>query len=575
MLPLVPMSQPDDRIEDSVIRRLLTWLVPVLIVLPLSSCKIYHDKLDAYLTAANEQWGFTGSVLVAWKGKVILSKGYGMANQHLGIPNTPETKFFIGSITKQFTAAAILKLAEEGQLSVDDPIGEHLPTYPAPDADRIAIHHLLTHTSGIPNYTEIPEVLLRRTTHLTPTDLMSTFAGRPLKFQPGTDFEYSNSGYVVLGAIIEAVSGQSYEAYLHANIFRPVGMHNSGYARREMAMPKQAVGYTQTEDGILINAPLIHLSVMHTAGALYSTVEDMLLWDQALYDGTVISRHSVQRMLTPGQNGYGYGWVIEGLYGHRHTFHGGYLDGFNTTFDRWVDDKVSIIVFANDDVAPVKKIARGLAAILLGRAHPWPIERQPTALDPAVLGEYHGVYLDRDGQPGYVTVVNDTLRFQMEGQPRQILLPEDKDRFFMALDNTVAVEFERDDTGRVEMIVITDEGRSRKLERLASKEESGQLAEKAERLVDIGQFNDYTGVYLLESLINDSDSGFFLVVSRWEDRLYAAAQGTDVIELEPRSDSQFVYGLGGFELTFRRDDEQVTGCILRMNNAEIVGTKIR
>ena len=167
----------------------------------------------------------------------------------------------------------------------------------------------MTHTSGIPDYTDMPEVLARRTRAMSPTELLSFFKDDPLRFEPGTDFRYSNSGYIILGAIIERVSGQCYEAFLHREILKPARMHNTGYARREAGHPDRAAGYTIGEERIPIDALPVHYSVLHTAGALYSTIDDMLLWDQALCGNEILSEESIEAMLTPYLERYGYGWV--------------------------------------------------------------------------------------------------------------------------------------------------------------------------------------------------------------------------------------------------------------------------
>jgi CubicO group peptidase (beta-lactamase class C family) len=187
----------------------------------------FTNELDEYLTASHEVWKFHGAALVAKDGKVLFKKGYGMASLELGVPSAPQMKYLIGSITKQFTAVAILQLEEKGRLSLEDPITKFLPDYPKETGDRVTIHHLLRHTSGVPSYTDNPEAMGLRTTPTTLEALIALFEDLPLDFEPGEKYEYSNSGYVLLGAVIEAVSGMTYEEYIKANIFDVVGMTNS------------------------------------------------------------------------------------------------------------------------------------------------------------------------------------------------------------------------------------------------------------------------------------------------------------------------------------------------------------
>jgi CubicO group peptidase (beta-lactamase class C family) len=219
-----------------------------------TGCWQYRPRVEAYLKAAHESWGFNGAVSISKNGRLLFSRGYGLANQQIGAPNTPMTRFFIGSITKQFTAAAILALQEDHLLNLDDPITKYLADYPHDPGDRITIKNLLTHTSGIPNYTEDPEIILRRTQSISPKEIIERIENRPLEFEPGTRFRYSNSGYILLGRIIEVASGQSFEAYLHHRIFRPAGMKNTGYGRRESAVPDRADGYTLSRNGSIVDA---------------------------------------------------------------------------------------------------------------------------------------------------------------------------------------------------------------------------------------------------------------------------------------------------------------------------------
>lgn len=553
----------------------LLLLISVSILL-LTGCKPLQDEMDRYLEAAHDIWGFQGSVLVAYKGKVILAKGYGMANYTFGEPNTPQTKFFIGSITKQFTAAAIMILQERGLLDVHDPISKYLPEYPGATGDKITIENLLTHTSGVPNYTDVPELMMKRTRNLSPSDLLDLFKNEPLEFEPGTDFHYSNSGYIILGAIIEKISGQSYEAFLHHEILNKVGMHNSGYARREAGLPDRADGYTIDDRRAPIEALPISFSVLHTAGAMYSTVEDMLKWDQALYNQQILSRESIEQMLTPLRNNYGYGWVIESSYGHTHTFHGGFIDGFNTTFDRWIDDGLCVVVFSNEDEVPVKKIARSLAAIAFRKPYVMPERKVPIYLDPHLFAGYEGVYrLDRD-QRRLVTASGDTLYTQLTGQLPERLLPLAVDTFFLESDNTSTVVFERDSLGVVASMTLFDGITSVHADKLSGKEAETELTGRTPIEVSEAVLDEYVGLYDLQSRLDDSTSDFTLTIIRQGRQLRAAATGTGEVDLLPSSETEFFHRLSDLRIVFQRDESgRVTGCMLRMGTAWVAGKKVR
>lgn len=325
-------------------------------------------KAEAIVQAA----GIQGSVLLAKGGNVILSKGYGLANIELNVVNTPETKFRIGSITKQFTAAAILQLQEQGKLSVNDPIAKHIPGTPA-DWSRVTIHHLLTHTSGIPSYTDDPAYPERmREPVRSPIDFMSRFSGRRLDFVPGANFRYDNSGYFLLGIVIEQASGMKYEEYLRKNIFGPLQMDDSGYDWPAAILKNRASGYSKNDGGQTINAEFIDMGQPYSAGSLYSTVLDLYKWDRALYTTTILSKKSIDAAFTPikfdwsANIKYGYGWGIENIHGHKTVGHGGGINGFSTVIIRAIEEDAAIIILSNDDTADqVGKTGKELLELIL------------------------------------------------------------------------------------------------------------------------------------------------------------------------------------------------------------------
>jgi len=344
--------------------------VAAVIVLLLGNCRAQEvtSEIDKYLNTAVESGKFSGSILIARNGKVLLSKGYGMANRELNVPNTPQMKFRIGSLSKQFTAMAIMILQERGKLSVQDSVCKYVPDCPRGWAE-ITIHHLLTHTSGIQELLSFPDF---RQTMALPSPVAQTverFKNKPLDFKPGTKFKYSNSGYVLLGYIIERVSGQSYEAYLKENIFEPLKMSNSGSDHNDLIIENRAAGYTK-RDGVIINAPYIDMSIPTGGGSLYSTVEDLFLWDQALYTEKLITRKSLDVMFTPYTtadwgDGAAYGWFI-GKNKSNHKYMGflGGINGFAAQIMRYPDEKLLVVVLSNFSFAPVTDIESDLADIV-------------------------------------------------------------------------------------------------------------------------------------------------------------------------------------------------------------------
>ncbi len=256
----------------------LSLVLATLCLAPLARAEDLTTKFQQYMDAAVKVDGFSGSVLVSRGGETLFARGYGMANIELQVPNTPRTKFRLGSITKQFTAMAIMIIAEQGKLKLDDPIGKYVDDAPK-TWKKVTLHHLLTHTSGIFDFTSDPDLEKLMSRPETLRSLIARFKDKPVNFPPGEKFAYCNSGYVLLGAVIEKVSGMSYEAFLRKSIFEPLGMKDTGYDHTETILPNRAAGYERVGDG-LKNADYIHMSQPFSAGALYSTVEDLARWDR-------------------------------------------------------------------------------------------------------------------------------------------------------------------------------------------------------------------------------------------------------------------------------------------------------
>jgi CubicO group peptidase (beta-lactamase class C family) len=349
------------------------WLIaaPILTaVLFADSVALPEDLAPAlakHMASAAEKDNFSGSIVVTKNGQALLCEGYGFANREHEIRNTPQTKFRIGSVTKQFTAMAVMILQERGKLKVDDPVSKYLDD--APKAwDGITIHHLLSHTSGIPSYTGFPQ-MMSRTVRLQATvdEVIATFQDKPLEFSPGERFAYSNSGYHLLGKIIEKASGQDYETFLREAILQPLELKDTGYDQAATILPGRAAGYARTPKG-LANAQYIDMSWPYAAGAIYSTVEDLARWDQALSAGKLVGPGSYQAMYTPVKQNYGYGWMIRDRSGRKEISHNGGIHGFSSSLVRYPDDKLCIVVLSNIIPAPTDRIAHELAAIVLGES---------------------------------------------------------------------------------------------------------------------------------------------------------------------------------------------------------------
>jgi CubicO group peptidase (beta-lactamase class C family) len=323
-------------------------------------------RANDYLVNLARQNEFRGSVLIAHGGNVLVCKGFGFSSVKDATANSARTKFKIGSVTKQFTAAAIMQLRDQGKLGLRDPVSMYIKDCPGSWAE-ITLFHLLTHTSGIHSYTETTAYATMKKQSITPDELVKRVSDFPLDFVPGESWHYSNSGYAVLGRIVEVMSGESYGQYLSENIFKPLGMKDTGYAGDNKTIADLASGYT----GIGTEAAFVDMSVPFSAGGLYSTVVDLYLWDQALYSEVLLPRHTIEEMTTSEVGGlgiqadYGFGWGIGRSFGRRLVFHGGGIDGFRSEIDRYVDDRLTVIVLSNREDTDAGAIARRLAEIVL------------------------------------------------------------------------------------------------------------------------------------------------------------------------------------------------------------------
>jgi CubicO group peptidase (beta-lactamase class C family) len=331
-------------------------------------------RITTYLNGIDAQSRLTGSILVAQQGHIILSHGYGWADAELHVANTVHTRFRIGSVSKQFTAMAILMLQDQGKLNVHDPLCKYIDACPAA-WQPVTVQNLLTHTSGIPDYIAFNNFPALIGKPATVQDLINRFKVYPLAFTPGTQWSYSNSGYVLLGAIIERLSGMSYADFLQKMIFTPLGMHDSGYDSNTPSLPEHATGYLSPG-----NKPVyLDMSEFYAAGALYSTVEDLFRWDQAINAGKLVSSADLDDMFTPHipcpsggcalptDIGYGYGWFIANEAGHRLDYHWGRIDGFRSSNGFYPNDGIDIIFLSNLETVDTFGIARQLGTLMLGQ----------------------------------------------------------------------------------------------------------------------------------------------------------------------------------------------------------------
>jgi len=335
-----------------------------------------NQKIDEVMAEFLRLEQFSGSILVAKDGEVLYAKAFGEANKDHHVKNTLQTKFNIGSAGKTFTGISIMQLAEKGKLEVTDPVIKHLEDFPF--GDQITIHNLLTHTSGMSNYFAHPEFLSQMSRIRSVSDVLPLIYDQELRFEtPGEQYAYSNSGIVVLGAIIEKVSGQRYGDYIQENILDPLEMYDTDINYLNEIEENRASGYIKSPSGIFKNN-IFMVPPANADGGIETTVEDLLKYDQALYGEKLLSVESIEKMFTPFKSNYGYCWRIEEKYENTVTWHGGGAPGVSASFRRYIDDGYTLIVLSNysGGATPVYKT---IEAIIFGDEYEFP---KPT------LGEF-------------------------------------------------------------------------------------------------------------------------------------------------------------------------------------------
>jgi CubicO group peptidase (beta-lactamase class C family) len=402
--------------------------------------QIVHQEIDLQ--------GPGVALAVVKNGELVHSQSYGLANLEWDCPIQPHTVFQLASITKQFTATAIMLLEQQGKLHLADSITTYLPNYPTHDR-TITITHLLNHTSGIKSYTGLESFvseLARKA--MSPNDLLAYFQDLPLEFEPGTRFLYNNSGYHLLGLIIEKVAGMSYEEFIQQNIFQPLGMNHSYYMHNKAVIPQRASGYDKTPQGYQ-QADFLNMLIPYAAGSLGSTVEDLVRWDAGLHTEQLLDKATQERMYTPVQladgsaEPYGFGFGIHDYKGHRLIHHGGGIFGFHTFIARFVDDKAMIAILANNPAIDVEKITRKIANHIFEIPT---VTHTPITLSTAILDKMVGTYLIEASFP--VEIVREENALALHSSLFTYnLLPSSQTTYYASQDEEIEVHFSDEQDG--------------------------------------------------------------------------------------------------------------------------------
>ena len=518
---------------------------------------------DAVLKQAFKDTGPGAAAIVVRDGRVVYRGASGLGNVEKKTPLQADAVFRLGSVTKQFTSLAIMMLVEQGKIGLQDPIDKYLPGYPM-QGRAVTVEHLLTHTSGIQSYTDIPGYMQKKVqADLTVQQLVDGFKNEPMQFEPGTRYRYNNSGYVLLGAIIEKVSGQTYEAFVADRIFRPLGMTHSYYGTDEPKIAKFVNGYSDGGKP----ARVLSMTQPYAAGSLLSTVDDLTVWDAALYTEKLVKRTSLERIWTPYRladgttTGYGYGWQMATLRGRGTMEHGGGIFGFSTYVMRMPGDRVYVAVLCNSDspAAPPSYVAKRLGAIALGEPFP---NQVATTVDPQLLRGYTGVYAAEKAPRRTVTFENGKLFVQPAGGAPVEMKPRSTTEFFLE-NRLTAFRFETDAAGKATALLVFQEdgGTPERVPRTG--DAPPPRKEFKEITVDPAIYDAYVGEYELAP-------GFVLAVTREGNRLMTQATGQGKVEIFPYSETEFFLKVTDAQITFVKSPAgSVDQIVLHQNGRDV------
>jgi CubicO group peptidase (beta-lactamase class C family) len=524
----------------------------------------YAMAFDSLFEAEVKPDGPGMAILIAKNGKVIYRRAIGKANLEHNIDLKPEHVFRIGSITKQFTAVAIMQLIEQGKLSPDDEITKFIPDYPT-HGNRITVSHLIHHTSGIQSYTGMAgwddET---RKKDFTVAALVDYFKNEPMEFLPGEQWNYNNSGYILLGFIIEKVSGKSYGEYLQKNMFTPLGMKNSYYDHAGTIIPNRAQGYAVRDEGV-INAPYLSMTQPYAAGSILSTVDDMLIWNNALMSGKVISKTSLEKALIPvtlnngKKTNYAYGLIIGDLDGSKTIEHSGGINGFLSNGIYFPQEDVYVIGFSNSEGHPPSALTVRLGAVAIDK----PFEYAEIKVDPKIFSQYTGLFTNDVTEKRRIFVRNDSL-FSQRGRGAEFHLKfMDTDKvFFTGSDSKIT--FNRNDKGVVDNLsfkTATSEAQIwTRIEDIA--------VEKNEYKINPEELPQFIGKYELQE-------SFAIRIYVENASLIAQATAQPPLELVPLSKDRFYPREIDAEIEFVRDEQnKIVQLILQQGGRKMPMKKV-
>ena len=570
-------------------------LILLLLLGSMSFAQAKVKQIEELLSTYEEYGKFNGSVLVSDQGKVIYKKGFGMANMEWDIPNQPNTKHRLGSITKQFTAMLILQLVEEGKLDLQAPITTYLPDYPKASGDIITTHHLLTHTSGIPNYTAFPKFMEDESRNpYTPEEFVKTFSDKALDFTQGEKFSYSNSGYFLLGVLIEKLAGKSYEQMLQDKIFIPLSMNDSGYDNHGDILKNRATGY-EKQGGDYVNSSYLDMSIPYAAGSIYSTVEDLYKWDQALYTTSILPKEYMTMYFKPHIPGfdnlhYAYGWIVgyakigkstDSIYA---MGHGGGINGFNTNISRTTSNNSLVVLLNNTGRAPLNDMTKAILGIMHGKEYDMPKK----SVADAVLAVIEAKGIEA-GLSHYKSIKESENYSLSENEMNTIgyqLMESDKVEEANKVFQLIIKEFPTssnayDSFGESLMKLGKNDlaiKNCRKSVALNPNNQNGidSLKNFGDDISDLVKevkvsnavLETYIGKYELQP-------GFILSVTREGNQLKTQATGQPVFDIFPKSENEFYLKVVDAQLAFNKNDAgDIDSVTLFQGGREMIGKRI-
>lgn len=541
---------------------MLAFCVAILHVATAQQNSSLSAEFDKVLGEHFPLKGTGATVLISRQGKIIYKKAFGMANVELNVPMQANHVFRIGSIAKQFTAIAILQLMEQGKLNLQDEITRFIPGYRV-QGETITIENLLTHTSGIRDYTSIKDSVQRFKTDFTPMQMISYFQNQPMRFAPGTRYEYSNSNYFLLGYIIEKITGKTYPQYLQSNFFQPLGMTSSFYAHDTLIINNRAAGYTKGEKEIE-NATAISMTQPYAAGSILSTVEDLFKWQQAIQSYKLVKKETLEKAFTRYKlvNGkeinYGYGWRFGFIQQSPSIWHGGLINGFMTMAMYLPKEDVYVVVLSNCDCNSPERTTAKLAALAIAK----PYATKEISISITMLQTYAGVYENEYGDQGIISIDDGKLYAKLGRNPKTGIKAFKKDNFFFE-DPMITMEFTANKTDSIDKLTIN----SRSANEVWTRTDK-PVVTRAEIKVDENILAMYTGEY-------EVSPQFSFTISKENNRLFLQATGQEKLEMFAETNNKFFLKVNDARFEFVNESGKISKVMLTQGGRATDAMKIK